>query len=51
MRGSAQSKLVFDLAVPYSMIEQKKEIKEQIEAALNKKGKKYVTIIRFDGIA
>ena len=51
VRGSAQSKLVFDLAVPYSMIEQKKEIKEQIEAALNKKGKKYVTIIRFDGIA
>ena len=51
VRGSAQSKLVFDLAVPYSMIERKKEIKEQIEAALNKKGKKYVTIIRFDGIA
>lgn len=51
VRGSAQSKLVFDLAVPYSMIERKKEIKEQIEAGLNKKGKKYVTIIRFDGIA
>ena len=29
VRGSAQSKLVFDLAVPYSMIERKKEIKEQ----------------------
>lgn len=51
VRGSAQSKLVFDLAVPYSMIEQKKEIKEQIDAALNQKGKKYTTIIRFDGIA
>ncbi len=51
VRGSTQSKLVFDLAVPYSMIEREKEIKEQIEAALNKKGKKYVTIIRFDGIA
>ena len=51
VRGSAQSKLVFDLGVPYSMIEKKKEIKEQIDAALNERGKKYITIIRFDGIA
>lgn len=51
VRGSSQSKLVFDLAVPYSMIEKKKEIKERIDAALNQKGKKYITIIRFDGIA
>ena len=51
VRGSAQSKLVFDLGVPYSMIERKKEIKEQIDAALNERGKKYITIIRFDGIA
>lgn len=51
VRGSAQSKLVFDLGVPYSMIEKKKEIKERIDAALNEWGKKYITIIRFDGIA
>lgn len=51
VRGSSQSKLVFDLAVPYSMIEKKKEIKERIDTALNQKGKKYITIIRFDGIA
>ncbi len=51
VRGSAQSKLVFDLGVPYSMIERKKEIKERIDAALNERGKKYITIIRFDGIA
>lgn len=51
VRGSAQSKLVFDLGVPYSMIEKKKEIKERIDAALNERGKKYITIIRFDGIA
>lgn len=51
VRGSAQSKLVFDLAVPYSMMEKKKEIKERIDAALNERGKKYITIIRFDGIA
>lgn len=51
VRGSAQSKLVFDLGVPYSMIEKKKEIKERIDAALNEQGKKYITIIRFDGIA
>lgn len=51
VRGSAQSKLVFDLGVPYSMMEKKKEIKERIDAALNERGKKYITIIRFDGIA
>lgn len=51
VRGSAQSKLVFDLAVPYSMMEKKKEIKERIDAALNERGKKYITIIRFDGVA
>ena len=51
VRGSAQSKLVFDLGVPYSMIEKKKEIKERIDAALNERGKKYITIIRFDGMA
>ena len=51
VRGSAQSKLVFDLGVPYSMIEKKKEIKERIDAALDERGKKYITIIRFDGIA
>lgn len=51
VRGSAQSKLVFDLGVPYSMIEKKKEIKERIDAALDEKGKKYITIIRFDGMA
>ena len=51
VRGSAQSKLVFDLGVPYSMIERKKEIKERIDAALDERGKKYITIIRFDGIA
>lgn len=51
VRGSAQSKLVFDLGVPYSMIEKKKEIKERIDTALNERGKKYITIIRFDGIA
>ena len=51
VRGSAQSKLVFDLGVPYSMIEKTNEIKERIDAALNERGKKYITIIRFDGVA
>ena len=51
VRGSAQSKLVFDLGVPYSMIEKKKEIKERIVAALDERGKKDITISRFDGIA
>ena len=49
-REGEEPKLVFDLAAPFSMIENKNEIKERIDAALNEKEKKYVTVIRFDGI-
>ena len=51
MRDAAQPKLVFDLAVPYAAMDKQNEIKDKIETALNKNGKNYITVIRFDGIA
>lgn len=51
IRGAKQTKLVFDLAVPYSMSSQYKALKEQIDQALAASGKEYTTVIRFDGKA
>lgn len=51
VRSSRKTKLMFDLAVPYSMGEHHREIKEQIDEALEKKGRDYKTIIRFDETA
>jgi len=49
VQGSKQPKLVFDLAVPYAMARQHKEIKEQIDLSLHARGEDYTTVIRFDG--
>lgn len=51
VKGASQTKLVFDLAVPYSRREQYREIKQKIDDKLNEKGKCYTTVIRFDGKA
>ena len=51
VRGSKQTKLVFDLAVPYSMTQQHRTLKNKIDEALAREGKNYVTVIRFDGKA
>ena len=51
VRGSKQTKLVFDLAVPYSMENQRGEIKQKVDEALAAKGEQYTTVIRFDGKA
>lgn len=51
IRNSKQAKLVFDLAVPYAMHRQRKELKQKIDAALLDRGKQYITVIRFDGKA
>lgn len=50
-RGAKQTKLVFDLAVPYSMAGQHKELKKKIDEALIKRKKEYITVIHFDGKA
>lgn len=49
VRGTQQTKLVFDLAVPYSMSGERKNLKQKIDDALLSKGKNYITVIRFDG--
>ena len=50
-RGAKQTKLVFDLAVPYSYENQRKELKQKIDEALKEQEKQYTTVIRFDAKA
>ena len=50
-RGAKQTKLVFDLAVPYGYENQRKELKQKIDEALIERGKQYTTVIRFDAKA
>lgn len=51
VRGAHQTKLVFDLAVPYSMDIPYTELKEQIDEELKKDHGAYETVIHFDGKA
>lgn len=48
VRGAEQTKLVFDLSVPYSFANSHTQVKEAIDAALNTREKSYHTVIRFD---
>lgn len=51
IKGDEKTKIVFDLAVPYSMKVENDELKRSIDSALADLGKNYVTIINFDGKA
>ena len=51
VRGAKQTKLVFDLEVPYSMTQRRQEFKQKIDDALRARGENYVTVIHFDGKA
>lgn len=51
VRGAKQTKLVFDLAVPYGYENQQKELKQKIDQTLVEQGKAYTTVIRFDAKA
>lgn len=51
VRSSRQTKLMFDLAVPYSMRQKHKEIKQKIDEELFARDKHYLTIIGFDETA
>lgn len=51
VRGSKQTKLMFDLAVPYSMRQRHKELKQKIDEELLANGKHYFTVIHFDETA
>ncbi len=48
VRGANQTKLVFDVAVPYFMSFQCQDIKQRIDDFLLAEGKHYITVIRFD---
>ena len=47
--GAKQKNLVFDLMVPYDSEKTNQELKNEIDAQLAAKNKKYGTVIRFDG--
>lgn len=49
VRDGNQNKLEFDLSVPYSMLDSRREIKNSIDKALMQRGKNYITAINFDG--
>ena len=48
VRGASQTKLVFDLAIPYRTSVDTKAIKEQFDAMLTAQNLDYTTVIRFD---
>lgn len=48
VRGACQTKVVFDLAVPYEMCAQRMALKEQLSDSLNCLGDAYTPIIRLD---
>ena len=49
VRGAKQTKLVFDLAVPYGVKRSHRQLKESIDEKLAEKEISYTTVIRFDG--
>lgn len=51
VRGAKGTKVVFDLAVPYDMAEQRPAIKAQLEQAVAALRPEYLTVIRLDGKA
>ena len=51
VRGAAQTKLVFDLAIPYCASVDTKAIKRHIDTQLKAQNLNYTTVIRFDNQA
>lgn len=49
LKGAQQTKLAFDLSLPYSMSGRYRELKQRIDRELEEKGITYPTVIRFEG--
>ena len=49
VRGAKQTKLVFDLEVPYELMGRRQQFKRAIDQALQQRGRDYTTVIRYDG--
>ena len=48
VRGPGHTNLIFDLVIPYSMENRKKELKERIDERVQFEDKRYYTVITFD---
>lgn len=49
VRDIGETKLMFDLAVPYDMDSSREQLKREIDEALRSRGKQCTTVIHFDG--
>ena len=49
--GTGHTNLIFDMALPYELMEQKKAIKQRLDEALNAGATRYYTVITFDGFS
>lgn len=49
IRETGETKLMFDLAVPYDMDSSREQLKQEIDEALRARGKQCTTVIHFDG--
>lgn len=49
IRDTGETKLMFDLAVPYDMDSSRERLKREIDEALRSRGKQCATVIHFDG--
>ena len=48
VRSSEQARLVFDLAIPYSMAGEKEILRQRIEEEMDARGERYPVVVRFD---
>ena len=51
VRGPGHTNLIFDLVIPFSMNDQKAELKQRIDKRVQFEGKNYYTVITFDEAA
>ena len=48
VRGPGHTNLIFDLVIPFSMTNQKAELKRRIDERVQFENKRYYTVITFD---
>ena len=49
--GTGHTNLIFDMALPYELMEGKKAIKQRLDEALNAGATRYYTVVTFDGFS
>lgn len=48
VHGAVQDKLIFDLAVPYDLTDEREQFKTRLDEELRQRGHRYTTVIHFD---